>query len=314
MYDAGLPFNCINYKTFDKFIEAVGQYGPGMKPRSYHEVRVTHLKKEVKKIGKIVEEHRVEWNKFECSIMMNKWTARNEKIVINVLVNSPRGSIFLVSYVASNSSTDATKMYNLFAKTIEKIGKENVVQVVTNNASENVSAVKMMQENRYAKEVAGKETAKILISPSFWNDVIRALKVGGPLIRALRMVDVERNSPMGYLYEAMDRAKETIKVSFEGGNMRKFLRLLIEGDQINSIDHAAGHILNPGLFYKNNRDGTLDSKVWVGYHKCIEKLVPDVAMVDQIGGEFGKYTQANGLFGLHAAIRARDIRSPYISL
>ena len=33
MYDAGLPFNCVNYTdSFGEFIEAVGQYGPGMKP------------------------------------------------------------------------------------------------------------------------------------------------------------------------------------------------------------------------------------------------------------------------------------------
>nr|XP_018630457.2 uncharacterized protein LOC104108482 [Nicotiana tomentosiformis] len=276
MYDAGLPFNCVNYKTFDKFIEAVRQYDPGMKSPSYHDVGVTHLKKEVKKIDKIVENHRGEWNKFGCSIMMDKWTTRNEKMVINVLVNSPRGSVFLESYDAGNSSTDATKMYNLFANTIEKIGKEDVVQVVTDNTSENVSAGKMMQgvyphiywtpraahcinlmfgdifkenpyasvftkavkiysyisqfslllnlmrkftnernlvrpsktrfaavyltlhsfylqkknlrklvlsnkwkENRYAKEAVGKETAKILISPSFWNDIVRALKVAG---------------------------------------------------------------------------------------------------------------------------------------
>jgi len=145
MYDAGLPFNCVNYKTFDKFIEAVGQYGPGMKPPSYHEVRVTHLKKEVKKIDQIIEEHKVEWNKFGCSIMMDKWTARNGKMIINVLVNSPRGSVFLESHDASNSSTDGSKMYSLFRKTIDKIGKENVVQVVTDNASENVSAGKMME-------------------------------------------------------------------------------------------------------------------------------------------------------------------------
>ncbi|OIT24098.1 hypothetical protein A4A49_58895, partial [Nicotiana attenuata] len=47
MYDEGLPFNCVNNKTFDKFIGAVGQYGQGMKPPSYHEVRVTLLKKEL---------------------------------------------------------------------------------------------------------------------------------------------------------------------------------------------------------------------------------------------------------------------------
>ena len=45
MYDAGLPFNCVNHKSFDKFIEAVGQHGPEMKPPTFHEVRVTHLKK-----------------------------------------------------------------------------------------------------------------------------------------------------------------------------------------------------------------------------------------------------------------------------
>uniref|UniRef100_A0A1S3ZY81 DUF659 domain-containing protein n=1 Tax=Nicotiana tabacum TaxID=4097 RepID=A0A1S3ZY81_TOBAC len=140
-----LPFNCVNYKTFDKFIEAVGQYGPGMKPPSYHEVRVTHLKKEVKKIDQIIEEHKVEWNKFGCSIMMDKWTGRNEKMIINVLVNSPRGSVFLESYDASNSSTDGSKMYSLFRKTIDKIGKKNVVQIVTDNASENVSTGMMME-------------------------------------------------------------------------------------------------------------------------------------------------------------------------
>lgn len=45
MHDAGLPFNCVNHKSFDKFIEAVGQHGRGMKPPTFHEVRVTHLKK-----------------------------------------------------------------------------------------------------------------------------------------------------------------------------------------------------------------------------------------------------------------------------
>nr|XP_033517141.1 uncharacterized protein LOC104116009 [Nicotiana tomentosiformis] len=77
--------------------------------------------------------------------MMDKWTTRNGKLIINVLVNSPRGSVFLESYDASNSSTDGSKMYSLFRKTIDKIGKENVVQIVTDNACENVSAGKMME-------------------------------------------------------------------------------------------------------------------------------------------------------------------------
>nr|XP_016508748.1 PREDICTED: uncharacterized protein LOC107826296 [Nicotiana tabacum] len=121
------------------------------------------------------------------------------------------------------------------------------------------------KDNRYAKEAAGKETAKVLISPSFWNDVVRALKVGGPLIRVLRMVDGERKPPMGYLYEAMDRAKETIAASFEG-DVRKYEKVfeIIDSRWSNQLHrplHAACHLLNQGLFYKNTRDEALDSEV-----------------------------------------------------
>ncbi|XP_047260644.1 uncharacterized protein LOC124893838, partial [Capsicum annuum] len=127
MYDAGLPFNCVNYDTFADMIKAIGQYGPGMKPPTYHEVSVVYLNKEVEETQKIVEEHRVEWNKFGCSIMMDKWTARTGKMIINVLVNFPRASLFLDSIDASD--TDSIEMFSLFKSTIEKIGPENVVQV-----------------------------------------------------------------------------------------------------------------------------------------------------------------------------------------
>lgn len=37
MYDAGLPFNCVNYiESLDESIEVLGQYGLGMKPSTYH--------------------------------------------------------------------------------------------------------------------------------------------------------------------------------------------------------------------------------------------------------------------------------------
>lgn len=105
MYDAGLPFYCVNYsENFGEFIEAVGQYGPGMKPPTYHEVRVPCLKNKVEKTNKIVEAHKVQWKNYGCSIMMDKWTAKNGKMVINVLVNSPMGSVFLESHDASDSS------------------------------------------------------------------------------------------------------------------------------------------------------------------------------------------------------------------
>uniref|UniRef100_A0A1S3YRR7 DUF659 domain-containing protein n=1 Tax=Nicotiana tabacum TaxID=4097 RepID=A0A1S3YRR7_TOBAC len=115
VYDAGLPFDCVNYDTFGDFIEVVGQYGPEMKPPTYHEIRGPYLNKEVEETNKIVEEHKVVWNKYGYSIMMDKWTSRTGKMIINVL------------------------------NTIEKIGPSKVVQVVTDNASENVKAGGMIE-------------------------------------------------------------------------------------------------------------------------------------------------------------------------
>ena len=45
MYDAAIPFNAVNYPSFDVMIESIGQYGVGLKPPSFHEVRVPLLKK-----------------------------------------------------------------------------------------------------------------------------------------------------------------------------------------------------------------------------------------------------------------------------
>ena len=59
-----------------------------------------------------------------------------------------------------------------------------------------------------------------MLMPSFWNSVVYALKVSGPLLSVLRLVDGEKKPPMGYKYEAMDRAKEAIASAFGGKEER----------------------------------------------------------------------------------------------
>ncbi|XP_019237352.1 PREDICTED: uncharacterized protein LOC109217548 [Nicotiana attenuata] len=357
-----LPFNCVNYTdAFAAFIEVVGQYGPGMKPPTYYEVRGSYLKKEVEEVNKIVEEHKVEWNKFGCSIMMDKWTARNGKMIINILVNSPKGSLFLESVDASDSSTDSTKMFSLFKSTIDSIGAENIVQVVTDNASENVKAGDLMSvgyphiywtpcaahsvnlifgdifkerpfstvfnqairvhsyivqrplllnmmkrftkqrslvkpaktrfatafltlhrmyeqksnlkklfvsdeytSSAYGREARGRESAHIILSPSFWNNVVHALKIGGPLIKVLRLVDGEQRPPMGYLWTCFEPEERILG----------------------------------------------DEPLWNGYYECIEKLIPEESVQDKITEQFSIYRNAEQLFGKNMAIRQRKTKSP----
>ncbi|MGV8048615.1 hypothetical protein PJP07_30915, partial [Mycobacterium kansasii] len=38
-YQTGVAFNAVKSKSFKVMIEAIGQFGPGLKPPSYHEMR-----------------------------------------------------------------------------------------------------------------------------------------------------------------------------------------------------------------------------------------------------------------------------------
>lgn len=63
----------------------------------------------------------------------------------------------------------------------------------------------------FAKKVEGKNITKIVCRKSFWDDVRFACSILAPLVDVIRLVDTEEKPCMGYIYEAMDRAKEQIK-------------------------------------------------------------------------------------------------------
>ena len=50
----------------------------------------------------------------------------------------------------------------------------------------------------------------------FWNTIVFCLKVSGPLVRVLRLVDGGKKAPIGHIYEAMNKAKDTIVKGFNG--------------------------------------------------------------------------------------------------
>ena len=123
-------------------VEASGQYGPGMKPLTYHELRVPFLKKEVVHTNNLMKDHRECWAKTGCSIMVDGWTDKKGRTLLNFLVNCPKGTMFVESIDASSYSKDAEKLFQLIGKFVEQIGEVNVVQIVTNSTAANVLAGK----------------------------------------------------------------------------------------------------------------------------------------------------------------------------
>jgi len=78
--------------------------------------------------------------------MSDGCTDKRERHLINFLVNSPEGTYFLESIDASGEVHDAYLLADLLEERIEQIGKDKVVQVVTDNGSNYKAAVKLLME------------------------------------------------------------------------------------------------------------------------------------------------------------------------
>ena len=102
MYETAIPFNPVTYPSFQQMIQAIGQFAMGMKGPTFHEVRVTNLKKELALTKDLMKDHMVEWGKNGCSIMLDGWTDRKERTLVNFLVNCSKRTMFMQSIDVSS--------------------------------------------------------------------------------------------------------------------------------------------------------------------------------------------------------------------
>nr|KYP34542.1 hypothetical protein KK1_044500 [Cajanus cajan] len=169
-------------------------------------------------------------------------------------------------------------------------------------------------QSKGAKEPKGKKATEIVLMPTFWSDVVYALKAMGPIVRVLRLVDNEKKPAMGYIYEAMERAKEAIQNSFNH-NEEKYKDIFAIVDrrwdcQLHHPLHAAGYYLNPEFYYKNSTRMDADDEVVDGLFKCIDRLCENNDIVDNVHNQLAIYKRAGGRFDIPAAVRARVKMAP----
>ncbi|KAI8547698.1 hypothetical protein RHMOL_Rhmol07G0216500 [Rhododendron molle] len=127
---------------------------------------------------------------------------------------------------------------------------------------------------RYARMEGAKEVRDILESKDFWAKAADILKVQEPLVKVLRLVDGDRKPTMGFIYEAMDRAKMAIQ-----NNCRyytEYWRIIDRrwAIQLHTDLHAAGYFLNSIFQYGGNLSN--HREVMDGVRKVIMRLLPDL--------------------------------------
>ncbi|XP_019179253.1 PREDICTED: uncharacterized protein LOC109174471 [Ipomoea nil] len=135
-----------NSRSFEVMVESIGQWGSGLKPPSFHELRVPLLLDSKQATDKLKERHKLAWKQYGCTLMSDGWTDKRGRHLINFLVNSPEGTFFLESVDASSESHDARMLPGLLEQKVEEVGKENVVQIVTDNGANYKAAGKLLEE------------------------------------------------------------------------------------------------------------------------------------------------------------------------
>ncbi|XP_042988758.1 uncharacterized protein LOC122316292 [Carya illinoinensis] len=106
----------------------------------------------------------------------------------------------------------------------------------------------------YSKSNISKEIAGIVLEDrEFWVQYQFIVTINEPLIQVLRLVDGDEKPAMGYLYDAMEKAKENIKARLKNkvSVFMSFIRVIDArwDKQLHSPLHVAGCLLNLGIYF-----------------------------------------------------------------
>lgn len=164
----------------------------------------------------------------------------------------------------------------------------------------------------WASHAEGKRVSDLVGDHSFWIEAKMVMKATIPLVHVLSLILKAEKPLVGYIYETMDQAKETIKEELKN-KKSQYIPLWQVIDEIwdnylHSPLHAAGYYLNPSIFYSSDFYG--DAEVTSGLLRCIVHMVKDQKSQDLISRQLVKYGKFEDDFEKGSAIDQRTTIPP----
>ncbi|CAD6220592.1 unnamed protein product [Miscanthus lutarioriparius] len=144
----GIAFNACDNDEFKQMCEAIEQFGLGLVPPTQDALRGKLLEEEYERTKSLLQEREAEKMKNGCSIMTDAWSNRKRRSIMNLCTNCADGTSFISSKEMSHVSHTSEVIFDLVDKAIKEIGLDNVVQVLTDNASNNMGAKRLLEEKR----------------------------------------------------------------------------------------------------------------------------------------------------------------------
>ncbi|XP_026410954.1 uncharacterized protein LOC113306206 [Papaver somniferum] len=137
------------------------------------------------------------------------------------------------------------------------------------------------EKTRFARETVGVNALKIVTNSKFWEDVDYSCRVLKPLVKVVRLMDIERKPTMPCFYEAMRIARDQLEKNLSEDNdtwdIVKDVFDKIWKNNFNHPLHCDAYYLNPSIFYKipahmmDNDPKYIEIKR--GLHAAMERLI-----------------------------------------
>ncbi|CAL5328732.1 unnamed protein product [Camellia sinensis] len=130
-------------------VTAINNAPKGYKSPNYEKVRTNLLDKEQSKVQQSLNPLMQDWSIHGVSIVFDGWSNLKNQTLINIMAVSGGKAIFISGHDVSSKEKNATNIADLLIKAIEFVGPSNVVQVVTNNAT-NCKAAGAIIQRKYS--------------------------------------------------------------------------------------------------------------------------------------------------------------------
>ncbi|KAL5551082.1 hypothetical protein UlMin_001258 [Ulmus minor] len=184
-----------------------------------------------------------------------------------------------------------------------------------NNLEENKIGLRAMfgseewQRSNYSRKTEGERVMNIILADSeFWATIKYCLKSVVPLVKVLRLVHGDAKPAMGYIFEAVDRAKDQIASNYNGiqKHYKPIWDIIDErwALQLHRPLHAAAYYLNPKFHYNPEFNAYYEIKI--GLYETIQKMCPSPLERESIDKQLDLFHNVESMFGMDMAIQMRN--------
>ncbi|XP_019442238.1 PREDICTED: uncharacterized protein LOC109346951 [Lupinus angustifolius] len=274
--------------------------------------------------------------------MIDSCTDKKNRTILNFLVYNPKGTVFLKAFDASHIAKTANIIFKMINDVVEEIGEDNVVQVVTNNASNYKVIGEMLVEKRkklywtssiahYIDVILEEFENKIIIhadiiykawkatkfvrtrnrrliedvvlDKEFWRSIVFVLDGAFLLMKVLRLVDSD------------DYEKPSMRLVYETMDQAKEKIQSVYNNvedrwdrQLHRPLHVATYFLNPQLHYA--LEFTVDLEVRNELFDVIGRMMPDIQDQSKIALQMDRLTNKRSFFGKNLALNTMNQKTP----